>query len=109
MAKKTSTVALVVAILQLAFGVFGICGSVTMLPVVQQKIAEPQAGATQQAYIIATSMRLNATYAAVMFAGVLLYPILVLILLLLPGVGAAFHGKARAEEPEDYDDRSRED
>jgi hypothetical protein len=207
MATKTSTVAIVVGILQLTFGVFGICGSVIMLPVVQQKMAElqaqqagvqkppftqadldafveqkhptfhtittaraiaglvlslmmivsgigllrmqpwgrilalvyagcsiviriagslytftvfipavneftaqfePQAGATQQAHLLATAMRFNATLAAVFFAVALLYPILVLILLLMPGVGAAFRAKSRGEEPEDYDDRYRE-
>jgi hypothetical protein len=58
---------------------------------------------------MASIMRVAMTFGAVCGASAAIYPIIVLIFMSLRSVRAAFSGVALPEEPEDYDDRSREE
>jgi hypothetical protein len=94
--------AVVSLLYRLVDGIYVIAFVAPAMSAVAQEYAK---GGGQQEQIIATTMQIGAYSGLV---GVLLtglYPLFVLIIMLLPSVGAAFRGQRPHREPEDYDDR----
>jgi hypothetical protein len=98
--------ALIYAGLSILFTVAAVLYTFAVLvPAVNEFAAGIERQGDQMARSMAMGVRIGIIGGGVINGLLILYPILVLILLLQPGVAAVFQGKSRVEEPEDYDDR----
>ncbi len=84
-------------------------GLVYISPVMSDFFQEHFAGGNQQEQMMGRMMQGMMTAAFALAFVVVLYPIIVLVIMLLPSVAASFRGEAKDREPEDYDDRRGDD